>query len=125
MILGGGREKIPVEKVIGQTDDSVKLEELTEHLRNACRNDFEGWGTEALGEGLLCDWTGIMGFTQDSGSLFLITRTLHDACGRRTIRRSHSRKTWGFHCCWTLWAWYETGFIIQLVAYPVKAWQEP
>jgi hypothetical protein len=70
IILGSSRHRVSSEKVVGQTDDSVKLEELTQHLRNVCRNDFEGWGTEAIGEGFLSDWTGIMGATPDGSEMF-------------------------------------------------------
>jgi len=65
IIIGGGRWKVPKEQLVGQTDDSVKLEVITEHLREACKGYFEGWGDELIGEGLLCDWMGVMGYTPD------------------------------------------------------------
>lgn len=71
IIFGGGRYTVPDEDSIGQTDDSIKLDVVTEHFRGACKNYFAGWGEEAAGEGLLCDWTGIMGNTADGLSLQL------------------------------------------------------
>lgn len=65
IILGGGRYTVPEHDYVGQTDDSVKLDTATEHFRRACKQYFDGWGEEAAGEGLLCDWTGIMGDTAD------------------------------------------------------------
>lgn len=59
VIIGGGRWKVPIEDLVGCTDDSTKLPVLTEHLRASMKTHMEGWGDEALGEGLLCDWTGM------------------------------------------------------------------
>ncbi|KAF8526631.1 FAD dependent oxidoreductase [Hysterangium stoloniferum] len=64
-ILGGGRCKVPIQDTVNQTDDSVKRPEITEYLGSALRTHLEGWGEEAVGEGLLCDWTGIICYTPD------------------------------------------------------------
>ncbi|THH16072.1 hypothetical protein EW146_g4508 [Bondarzewia mesenterica] len=66
IIIGGGRWKVPIEKLLGQTDDSERLPELTEHLKNTMKDYMEDWGDEAIGEGLLHDWTGIMGYTPEA-----------------------------------------------------------
>ncbi len=58
VIIGGGRWKVPVEELVGYMDDSEKLPVLTEHLKGAMKTYMTGWGEEAVGEGLLCDWTG-------------------------------------------------------------------
>jgi hypothetical protein len=46
-----------------QTDDSVLLPSITEHLRTSLKTYFgdEAWGEESIGEGLEHAWTGIMG----------------------------------------------------------------
>ncbi|KAF9792338.1 FAD dependent oxidoreductase [Thelephora terrestris] len=66
VIVGGGEWNAPLEDQLGQTDDSVTHPAITKHLRNVCAKNFEGWGEEAQGEGLITDWTGIMGETPDS-----------------------------------------------------------
>jgi len=65
IILGGGRWTVPIEQLLGQTDDSVKLPPITEHLGSALSEYLNNWGEESIGEGLLCDWTGIMGYTPE------------------------------------------------------------
>lgn len=84
MILGGGRCLTSSESIwlswnlfpplrlscsadncIDQTDDSVLVPELTQHLSAALPANFEGWGEEAIGEGLVRTWTGIMAMTHD------------------------------------------------------------
>ncbi|KIJ24528.1 hypothetical protein M422DRAFT_274673 [Sphaerobolus stellatus SS14] len=65
IILGGGRWKVPIKKLLGQTDDSIKFPEITTHLGQALRDYLEDWGEESIGEGLLSDWTGIMGYTPE------------------------------------------------------------
>ena len=65
VIVGGGEWNAPLEDRLGHTDDSVKHPAVTRHLRNVCRKNFEKWGDEAPGEGLITDWTGIMGETPD------------------------------------------------------------
>ena len=66
IIVGGGRWKVSVENLIGNTDDSVKIPDLTEYLREVMKKTMTGWGEEALNEGLLVDWTGIMGYTPEA-----------------------------------------------------------
>ncbi|KAF9025723.1 DAO-domain-containing protein [Hymenopellis radicata] len=66
VIIGGGRWKMPVEELVGYMDDSEKVPVLTEHLKGAMKTYMTGWGEEAVGEGLLCDWTGIMGYTPEA-----------------------------------------------------------
>ncbi|KAK7029525.1 hypothetical protein VNI00_014402, partial [Paramarasmius palmivorus] len=66
IILGGGRWKVPVEQLVGHTDDSTKIEAISNHLKGAMKIYMEDWGEEAAGEGLICDWTGIMGYTYEA-----------------------------------------------------------
>jgi len=66
VIVGGGEWNAPLEDQLGHTDDSITHPAITKHLRNVCGKNFEGWGDEAQGEGLITDWTGIMGETPDS-----------------------------------------------------------
>ena len=68
VIIGGGRWKVPMKELAGHTDDSVKLPTLTEHLAGSMKTYMKDWGNESLGEGLLCDWTGIMGYTPEAVS---------------------------------------------------------
>ena len=65
VIVGGGEWNAPLKDQLGHTDDSITHPAITKHLRNVCGKNFEGWGEEALGEGLITDWTGIMGETPD------------------------------------------------------------
>ena len=65
VIVGGGEWNAPVNDQVGHTDDSVTHPAITQHLRNVCAKNLEGWGDEAQGEGLITDWTGIMGETPD------------------------------------------------------------
>ena len=84
IILGGGRWKAPIELSIPQTDDSIKIPEFTKHLSEAmpnyvqdwndpvqsgagkCKVDGNGERKQALNEGLLVDWTGVMGYTPEA-----------------------------------------------------------
>ncbi|EIM91354.1 FAD dependent oxidoreductase [Stereum hirsutum FP-91666 SS1] len=80
IILGGGRWKAPIELSIPQTDDSIKIPEFTKHLSEAMPGYVTGWKRkEALNEGLLVDWTGVMGYTPEAvpyvGSLSHLGRT--------------------------------------------------
>ena len=68
VIIGGGRWKVPMKELAGHTDDSVKLPTLTEHLAGSMKTYMKDWGNESVGEGLLCDWTGIMGYTPEAVS---------------------------------------------------------
>ena len=77
MIVGGGKHYAPLEDQLGHTDDSVTHPAITKHLREVCGENFEGWGDEALGEGLITDWTGIIGNTPD--------------CKRTAMDGNHSR----------------------------------
>ena len=79
IITGGGRWKVPVETTIGATDDSEKSPILTQHLKDSMKDYLTGWGEEALGEGLLCDWTGIMGYTPE-GTLISFPAYLISDC---------------------------------------------
>ena len=65
MIVGGGEWNAPLKDQVGHTDDSITHPVITRHLQNVCKKNFEGWGDEAHGEGLITDWTGIMGETPD------------------------------------------------------------
>ncbi|KAJ7765093.1 FAD dependent oxidoreductase [Mycena maculata] len=65
IIFGGARRSMPVEKLLGNTDDCGRLPEMTKALKDALPAYFEGWGEEALGEGLIYDWSGIMGYTSE------------------------------------------------------------
>ena len=49
IIVGGGRWKVSVENLIGNTDDSVKIPDLTEYLRLyiAIHGDHEGGNASA------------------------------------------------------------------------------
>ena len=58
IIMGGGRWKVPVEQLIGNTDDNSKFEVLTKYLAESMKMYMKGWGDEKPGEGLLYDWTG-------------------------------------------------------------------
>ncbi|KIY72603.1 FAD dependent oxidoreductase [Cylindrobasidium torrendii FP15055 ss-10] len=66
IIIGGGRWKVPVDQLIGNTDDTSKIPVLTEHLKGSMASYMTGWGEEKVGEGLLVDWTGIMGYTPEA-----------------------------------------------------------
>ncbi|KAL0956567.1 hypothetical protein HGRIS_002704 [Hohenbuehelia grisea] len=47
------------------TDDTTKSAGMTKHLKTMMKSYLADWDTEALGEGLLTDWTGIMGYTPE------------------------------------------------------------
>jgi hypothetical protein len=49
---------MPVEKLLGNTDDSGRYPEMTKALKEALLRHFEGWGEEVLGEGVVHDWSG-------------------------------------------------------------------
>ncbi|KAJ7140904.1 FAD dependent oxidoreductase [Mycena epipterygia] len=67
MIFGGARWSVPVDKLLGNTDDSGRYPEMTEGLKEALPRYFEGFGPgeAAVGEGLVHDWSGIMGYTAE------------------------------------------------------------
>ncbi|KAJ4473002.1 FAD dependent oxidoreductase [Lentinula aciculospora] len=90
IILGGGKANVSHPSTIlgctndsGYPDDGGKQSEITEYLKNAMKKYFLGWqdsssesGADSdekrkskglrAGEGLLYDWTGIMGYTKDN-----------------------------------------------------------
>lgn len=49
---------MPVERLLGNTDDTETFPEMTAALKAALPRYFEGWGEEALGEGLVQVWSG-------------------------------------------------------------------
>ncbi|KAJ7090852.1 FAD dependent oxidoreductase [Mycena belliarum] len=59
IIFGGARRSMPVEKLLGNTDDSVRFPEMTRALTEALPRYFGGWAPEATGEGLVHDWSGV------------------------------------------------------------------
>ncbi|KAF7334772.1 Fad dependent oxidoreductase [Mycena sanguinolenta] len=60
IIFGGQRGSVPVERLLGNTDDTHADPERTAALREALPRHFEGWPKEDLaeGEGLAHAWTG-------------------------------------------------------------------
>lgn len=84
IIIGGGRWKTDIKKLINQTDDSVLVPELSEHFVDCMPKYFsKDWGKEEHGEGELsflipvCGesdsaagltrvWAGIMGYTHEA-----------------------------------------------------------
>ncbi|KAJ7162305.1 FAD dependent oxidoreductase [Mycena filopes] len=65
IIFGGARPSVPVERLLGNTDDTDTYPEMTKALKDALPQYFEGWGEEAVGEGLVHAWSGIMGYTSE------------------------------------------------------------
>ncbi|KAJ7633405.1 FAD dependent oxidoreductase [Mycena polygramma] len=59
IVFGGARRAVPREELLGNTDDSGTYPEITETLKEALPRYFEGWGEEALGEGLIHAWSGV------------------------------------------------------------------
>ncbi|KAJ7322820.1 FAD dependent oxidoreductase [Mycena albidolilacea] len=66
IIYGGGRRFMPIEKLRGNTDDSAPYPEVIKGLKAELPLYFEGWGDEALGEGMMHAWSGIMGYTVEA-----------------------------------------------------------
>ncbi|KAJ3742366.1 FAD dependent oxidoreductase [Lentinula detonsa] len=82
IILGGGKDSSPRPGAIlgctndsGRTGEGGKQAEITEYFKSAMDKYFGGWhdpnsdqrgDSLRSGEGLLYDWTGIMGFTRDN-----------------------------------------------------------
>lgn len=64
IILGGG-EYVYREEHVNNCDDSKIMPAITELLRNTMKDNFDGWGNEAHGEGFERDWAGIQGYTGD------------------------------------------------------------
>ncbi|KAJ7678733.1 FAD dependent oxidoreductase-domain-containing protein [Mycena rosella] len=65
MIYGGARRSMPVDKLLGNTDDTETYPEMTKALKDALPLHLGGWGPEALGEGMIHAWSGIMGYTTE------------------------------------------------------------
>ncbi|KAF8830780.1 hypothetical protein HHX47_DHR2000802 [Lentinula edodes] len=100
IILGGGKASASHPGAIlgctndsGRPDDGGKQAEITEYLKGAMGEYFVGWnesdyssGSGAhpdqkreslrVGEGLLYDWTGIMGYTRDSQYAFRVFKRI-------------------------------------------------
>ncbi|KAJ3807149.1 FAD dependent oxidoreductase, partial [Lentinula aff. lateritia] len=74
IILGGGKASASHPDAIlgctndsGRPDDGGKQAEITEYLKGAMGEYFVGWNdSDHIGEGLVYDWTGIMGYTRDN-----------------------------------------------------------
>ncbi|EJT99929.1 nucleotide-binding domain-containing protein [Dacryopinax primogenitus] len=64
-IIVGGGEFVNRQAHINNCDDSKVMPAITEHLRNVMKDNFDGWGDEAHGEGLERVWAGISGYTGD------------------------------------------------------------
>ncbi|KAJ7057680.1 FAD dependent oxidoreductase-domain-containing protein [Mycena amicta] len=78
IIFGGARRSMPVEKLLGNTDDTGTFPEMDAALRDALPTYFEDW-VEGEGEGVVTHtWSGIMGYTS-SGIPFV--GELHDKPG--------------------------------------------
>jgi hypothetical protein len=61
IIFGGQRGSVPVERLLGNTDDGQVDPEIAAALREALPRYFEGWGENsdlAVGEGLMHVWSG-------------------------------------------------------------------
>ncbi|KAJ7875548.1 hypothetical protein B0H14DRAFT_3106577 [Mycena olivaceomarginata] len=68
IIFGGQRGSVPVERLLGNTDDAQVDPEMAAALREALPCYFEGWGENsdlAVGEGVVHVWSGIMGYTTE------------------------------------------------------------
>ncbi|KAJ7354422.1 FAD dependent oxidoreductase [Mycena albidolilacea] len=68
IIFGGQRKSVPVERLLGNTDDARVDPEMAAALREALPRYLEGWGENsdlAVGEGLVHVWSGIMGYTTE------------------------------------------------------------
>jgi hypothetical protein len=61
IIFGSQRKSVPVERLLGNTDDAQVDPEMAAALREALPRYFEGWGENsdlAVGEGLVHVWSG-------------------------------------------------------------------
>ncbi|EJT47927.1 hypothetical protein A1Q1_03162 [Trichosporon asahii var. asahii CBS 2479] len=52
-------------ELYGVDDDSVVLPKLKDWIANWCKDNYEGWGEEKIGEGLARVWSGVMGHSVD------------------------------------------------------------
>ncbi|KIJ54418.1 hypothetical protein M422DRAFT_105725, partial [Sphaerobolus stellatus SS14] len=68
IILCGGRAKAAINDLLGQSDDSVVLSAISDHLKGALKSYLDGWGIEPEedDERVVSEWSGIMGFTPES-----------------------------------------------------------
>ncbi|KAJ7121968.1 FAD dependent oxidoreductase-domain-containing protein [Mycena crocata] len=80
IIFGGARRSVPVDRLLGNTNDTETDPDMTRALKEAIPRYFDGWGDEALGEGLIHDWSGIMGYTTE-GNCIPYVGELHDKPG--------------------------------------------
>ncbi|KAF7299937.1 Fad dependent oxidoreductase [Mycena chlorophos] len=61
IIFGGARRSVPVDQLIGNTDDGSVISEMAEDLRNALPAYFADWDAS---EGQITHvWSGVMGYT--------------------------------------------------------------
>ncbi|KAJ7860342.1 FAD dependent oxidoreductase [Mycena leptocephala] len=67
IIYGGARRSVPMERLLGNTNDSETYPEMIEALKEALPRIFGGWEEEpeALGEGMVHVWSGTMGYTTE------------------------------------------------------------
>ncbi|KZO95975.1 DAO-domain-containing protein [Calocera viscosa TUFC12733] len=93
IILGGG-EFVYREEHINNCDDSKVMPAITELLRNVMKDNFDGWGEEAHGEGFERDWAGIQGYANRSGILNCNAQLTSRSVDRRwsALYRRLSRK---------------------------------
>ncbi|KAJ7476754.1 FAD dependent oxidoreductase-domain-containing protein [Mycena latifolia] len=85
IIFGGQVRSMPVDKLRGNTNDSERYPEMTRALKEALPRYFEGWGEEALGEGLIHDWSGAPQVFRDERLRLMASR---DKAGRADVRQS-------------------------------------
>ncbi|KAF7299928.1 FAD-dependent oxidoreductase [Mycena chlorophos] len=87
IIFGGARRSVPVDQLIGNTDDGSVIPEMAEDLRNALPAYFADWDAS---EGQITHvWSGVMGYTS-SGIPFV---------GEMPARRG------GVCVCGASWTW--------------------
>ncbi|KAK7001321.1 FAD dependent oxidoreductase [Favolaschia claudopus] len=67
MIYGGQRRSVPVERLLGNTDDESTIAEMTKALNDSLPRYLDGFDQESLaeGEGMVHVWSGIMGYTTE------------------------------------------------------------
>ncbi|KAK6977607.1 FAD dependent oxidoreductase [Favolaschia claudopus] len=67
MIFGGQRRSVPVERLLGNTDDASTVPEMSKALKDSLPRYFEEFREENLaeGEGMVHVWSGIMGYTTE------------------------------------------------------------
>jgi len=72
MILCGGRGSASIDDLLEQNDDSVILPSISDYLKTALRGYFNGWEEETETQGVIKEWSGIMGFTPECTMPFLV-----------------------------------------------------